>query len=116
MACEWAAGGSAPAAECGHTERPLARLDCFPGPPCRPAWPGLDTVPQPEIVISPLRDGRETEPCQVGCTNSQTSKPKYRTVDRSVQDTSKFCGLIRTHKMCQAKRYREKCCHTCNNL
>ena len=32
------------------------------------------------------------------------------------QDTSKFCGLIKTYKMCEGVKFQEKCCLTCRNL
>ena len=32
------------------------------------------------------------------------------------QDTSKFCGLIKTYKMCEGVKFQEQCCLTCRNL
>ena len=32
------------------------------------------------------------------------------------QDTSKFCGLIKTYKMCEGEKFKEQCCLTCRNL
>ena len=50
---------------------------------------------EPKIVLSPARDGRDTSSCQ---------------------DTSKFCGLIKTYKMCEGVKFKEECCLTCRNL
>lgn len=94
VSCEWLRGGLAPSAECGEESRPAESITCF-GPPCRELWPGDLPPLQPEIVVSPLRDGRETSPCQ---------------------DTSKFCGLIKTYKMCEESKFQEQCCQTCRNL
>ena len=87
VSCEWLAGGLAPDTECSAQEsRPAATIQCF-GPPCRQDW-----GPEPSIVVSPSRDGREVDPCQ---------------------DTSKFCGLVLRGTMCRAEGLREQCCRTC---
>jgi len=96
VSCEWLKGGLAPLSECGHEERPASIIDCF-GPACHD-WPQniqFQFEKDPKIVISPFRDGRETSPCQ---------------------DTSKFCGLIKTYKMCQSEKFLEQCCQTCKAL
>ena len=96
VSCEWLKGGLAPLSECGHEERPASIIDCF-GPACHD-WPQniqFQSERDPKIVISPFRDGRETSPCQ---------------------DTSKFCGLIKTYKMCQSEKFLEQCCQTCKAL
>jgi len=93
VSCEWLRGGLAPSQECGNDARPASTINCF-GPPCRSLWSD-DLEAQPEIVVSASRDGRETSPCQ---------------------DTSKFCGLIKTYKMCEGEKFKEQCCLTCRNL
>ena len=96
VSCEWLKGGLAPLSECDHEERPVSIIDCF-GPACHD-WPKnieFQIESDPTIVISPFRDGRETSPCQ---------------------DTSKFCGLIKTYKMCQSEKFLEQCCQTCKAL
>ena len=50
---------------------------------------------EPRIVVSPGRDGRDTSSCQ---------------------DTSKFCGLIKSRKMCHSKDMSSQCCQTCKGL
>ena len=110
MSCEWLAGGSAPREECGHEEPPLNTIHCY-GPVCRDSWPDIDHVlgqlttrsllsvisshSEPRIVVSPGRDGRDTSSCQ---------------------DTSKFCGLIKSRKMCHSKDMSSQCCQTCKGL
>ena len=49
---------------------------------------------EPRIVLSPARDGRDTSSCQ---------------------DTSKFCGLIKSRKMCQSEDLSNQCCRTCKS-
>ena len=96
VSCEWLKGGLAPLSECDHEERPVSIIDCY-GPACHD-WPKnieFQIESDPTIVISPFRDGRETSPCQ---------------------DTSKFCGLIKTYKMCQSEKFLEQCCQTCKAL
>ena len=96
VSCEWLKGGLAPSLECGHEERPASIIDCF-GPACHDLSKNIEFQfeSNPKIVISPFRDGRETSPCQ---------------------DTSKFCGLIKTYKMCQSEKFLEQCCQTCKAL
>lgn len=94
VSCEWLAGGSAPEEECGHEEPPLNTIHCY-GPVCRDSWPDIDHVLEPRIVVSPGRDGRDTSSCQ---------------------DTSKFCGLIKSRKMCHSKDMSSQCCQTCKGL
>jgi hypothetical protein len=79
--------------------------DCY-GPPCRD-WPMAleddypsplqpvqeDDFLHPQILVSPLRDGRDTSSCQ---------------------DKAKFCRLIKTFKMCSDKKFSEQCCQTCH--
>ena len=81
-----------PRQQCSQLEsKPANTIQCF-GPPCRPLWPL-----EPGVPVHPMRDHRETEPCQ---------------------DVSKFCGLLRGKwvSMCQAERLKETCCSTCTNL
>lgn len=99
VSCEWLKGGLAPSVECSHEERPSSFISCFKDA-CRVTWPEniffqLEEGPEPSIEVSPLRDGRETIPCQ---------------------DTSKFCGLIKTYKLCSSEKFREQCCLTCKAL
>lgn len=96
VSCEWLRGGLAPSQECGKDARPASTINCF-GAPCRSLWDESDLgfEVQPQIVVSASRDGRETSPCQ---------------------DTSKFCGLIKTYKMCEGVKFKEECCLTCRNL
>ena len=105
MWCEWLKGGSAPRLECDLQDHPLTTVDCY-GPPCRD-WPVVleddypspmqpvqeDDFLHPQILVSPLRDGRDTSSCQ---------------------DKAKFCRLIKTFKMCSDKKFSEQCCQTCH--
>jgi len=102
--CEWLKGGSAPRQECNLQDHPPTTVDCY-GPPCRD-WPlplenalenhhndPDDDIQHPQIVVSPLRDGRDTSSCQ---------------------DKAKFCRLIKTFKMCSDEKFSEQCCRTCH--
>jgi len=95
VTCEWLRGGLAPESQCDHETRPLSIIDCY-NPVCH-EWPNFDDTRllEPKIILSPARDGRETSPCE---------------------DTSKFCGLIKSSKMCAARNLKETCCQTCRGL
>ncbi len=102
MNCVWESDSESEANGCREDEKPEGERACLEPQPCAKDF---NAVPGDQYVVVP-----------VGRSKLLMFVLFYflGTTAHDCRDLSKYCGLVKSFKMCHQPKYQIKCCQTCN--